>query len=371
MCCSLEKINTCAIKLNKTSLKPSHQPVLSGTTITISVPSLTSTPFSAITQPVQGSQHPGSTVLGSSSVSWNGRIGRQRDDDWNQTQSSPSIKIYIKKSTKQNITNLIDKTKQAYYSAKIQSSTTCKQLFQNFKTIFGKNISLPLPSTFDSDNLPTEKLPSHPTFHFCSKSLRGSIVHLIKKGCYVWGFVCLRSAAIIAPAQNVLFPELLPAFGHRASLEKGTAYPATSAQHLRERQRKPQQDELPRHRTLPEIRQTETCKHCQQRKRKTKQKPPTHQGKELIKVKNIYYLWQCTGAGIAQMVEHSTEKQGAIQMWVQVPGGARLFFSQSQFPVQTLERKSERENWLSIPIPNVNHLTVSDLSYSLFSLQSY
>ena len=36
-------------------------------------------------------------------------------------------------SIKQKITNLVDKAKQAYYSAKIQSSTTCKQLFQNFQ----------------------------------------------------------------------------------------------------------------------------------------------------------------------------------------------------------------------------------------------
>ena len=50
-------------------------------------------------------------------------------------------------------TNLVDKAKQAYYSAKIQSSTTCKQLFQNFNTILGKSRSSPLPSTFDSDDL--------------------------------------------------------------------------------------------------------------------------------------------------------------------------------------------------------------------------
>ena len=66
--------------------------------------------------------------------------------------------IYVHKqiydSIKQKVTNLVDKAKQAYYSAKIQSSTTCKQLFQNFNTILGKSRSSPLPSTFDSDNLP-------------------------------------------------------------------------------------------------------------------------------------------------------------------------------------------------------------------------
>ena len=57
-------------------------------------------------------------------------------------------------SIKQKVTNLVDKTKQAYNSAKIQSSTTCKQLFKNFNTILGKRRSSPLPSTFDSDDLP-------------------------------------------------------------------------------------------------------------------------------------------------------------------------------------------------------------------------
>ena len=111
---------------------------------------------------------------------------------------------------------------------------------------------------------------------------------------YIWSRKTVISEAsralgvqqLLPLLKTFFFPELLPAFGHQASLEKGIAYPATSAQHLHERQRKPQQDELPSHRTLPEIRQTETCKHWQQWKRKTKQKPPTHKGEELIKVKN-------------------------------------------------------------------------------------
>ena len=64
------------------------------------------------------------------------------------------IYIYIYDSIKQKVTNLVDKAKQAYYSAKIQSSITCKQLFQNFNTILGKSRSSPLPSTFNSDDLP-------------------------------------------------------------------------------------------------------------------------------------------------------------------------------------------------------------------------
>ena len=54
-------------------------------------------------------------------------------------------------------TNLVDKAKQAYYSTRIQSSTTCEQLFQNViqnvNTILSKNIASPLPLTFDSDDL--------------------------------------------------------------------------------------------------------------------------------------------------------------------------------------------------------------------------
>ena len=55
--------------LNKISLTLSHKPVVSVTTITISVLSLTSTPLSAVAQSGQGSRRPGSSVLRSSSVS--------------------------------------------------------------------------------------------------------------------------------------------------------------------------------------------------------------------------------------------------------------------------------------------------------------
>ena len=43
------------------------------------------------------------------------------------------------------------------------------------------------------------------------------------------------------------------------------------------------------------------------------------------------------GVGIAQLVEHPTEKPCAIQTQVHVPGAARDFLP-SQFPVQTLLR---------------------------------
>ena len=63
----LKKSDTGAFKQDL-SLRLSHKPVLSVTTITISVLSLTSTPLSAVTQFVQGNRRPGSAVSQSSSV---------------------------------------------------------------------------------------------------------------------------------------------------------------------------------------------------------------------------------------------------------------------------------------------------------------
>ena len=48
----------------------------------------------------------------------------------------------------------MDNAKTAFFSPKIQASKTCKELFQNFNTIVGKNNSTPVPSSFDSDDLP-------------------------------------------------------------------------------------------------------------------------------------------------------------------------------------------------------------------------
>ena len=93
------------------------------------------------------------------------RERRQAERRWLKSKLTVHKQIYD--SIKQKVTNLVDKAKQAYYSAKIQCRTTCKQLFQNFNTILGKSRSSPLPSTFDSDDLPnvfsdyfTEKIRS-------------------------------------------------------------------------------------------------------------------------------------------------------------------------------------------------------------------
>ena len=120
--------------LYKIYLTLSHKSVLSVTTITISVLSL--------------------FWLSSSAKQFCElkRERRQAERRWLKSKLTVHKQIYD--SIKQKVTNLVDKAKQAYYSAKIQSSTTCKQLPQNFNTILGKSRSSPLPSTFNSDALP-------------------------------------------------------------------------------------------------------------------------------------------------------------------------------------------------------------------------
>ena len=80
------------------------------------------------------------------------RERRQVERRWLKSKLTVHKQIY--ESIKQKVTNRADKAKQAYYSVKILSSTACKQLFQNFNTILGKSRSSPLPSTFDSGDLP-------------------------------------------------------------------------------------------------------------------------------------------------------------------------------------------------------------------------
>ena len=137
--------------LNKICLTLSHKSVLSVTTITISVLSLTNMPLSAVAQSVQGRRRPGSADIAEQFC----ELKRKRRQVWRRwLKSKITVHKQIYDSIKQKVTNLVDKAKQAYYCAKIQSSTTCKQLFQNFNTILGKSRSSPLPSTFDSDDLP-------------------------------------------------------------------------------------------------------------------------------------------------------------------------------------------------------------------------
>ena len=69
------------------------------------------------------------------------RNGERRQVERRWLKSKLIVRKQICDSIKQKVTNHADKAKQAYYSAKVQSSTTCKQLFQNFNTILSKNIS--------------------------------------------------------------------------------------------------------------------------------------------------------------------------------------------------------------------------------------
>ena len=137
--------------LNKISLTLSHKPVLSVTAVAISVLDkhaplcrctvLTRKPtpwFSSIAEQFCGLK----------------RERRQAERRWLKSKLTVHKQIYD--SIKQKVTNLVDKASQVYYSAKIQSSTACKQLFQNVNTILGRNSSSPLPSTFHSDDLPND-----------------------------------------------------------------------------------------------------------------------------------------------------------------------------------------------------------------------
>ena len=73
------------------------------------------------------------------------RERRQAERRWLQSKLTVHKQIYD--SIKQKVTNHVDTANQAYYSAKIQSSATCQQLYQNFNTILGTRISLPLSLT--------------------------------------------------------------------------------------------------------------------------------------------------------------------------------------------------------------------------------
>ena len=50
--------------------------------------------------------------------------------------------------------DLVDNAKTAFYSFKIQTSSSCKEPFHSFNAILGKKNSTPLPSSLDSDDIP-------------------------------------------------------------------------------------------------------------------------------------------------------------------------------------------------------------------------
>ena len=155
-CKSLKPSYTAVLKrltqtpLNKISLTLSHQIALSPTTVTTFVLSLTSMPLSAVAHPVRGSRPWFSSIA--EQFCKLKRERRKAERRWLKSRLTVHQQIYD--SIKQKVTDLVDKAKKTYFSAKIESSTTCKQLFQNFNSMLGKHFSSPPPSAFDSDDLP-------------------------------------------------------------------------------------------------------------------------------------------------------------------------------------------------------------------------
>ena len=149
---------------------------------------------------------------------------RQAERRWLKSKLTVHKQIYD--PIKQKVTNLVDKAKHAYYSAKIQSSTICKQLFQNSNTILGKSRISPLPSAFDSDDLPnvfsdylTEKIctirnnfpPPNPTACPCLPFRWKSLANFW--ACHWW--ICLKNdyfikQCIIINSATAKFYELDP-----------------------------------------------------------------------------------------------------------------------------------------------------------------
>ena len=60
----------------------------------------------------------------------------------------------IYENIKRKFTDLVDNAKTAFYSFKMQTSNSCKELFHNFNAILGKKNSTPFPSSLDSDDIP-------------------------------------------------------------------------------------------------------------------------------------------------------------------------------------------------------------------------
>ena len=81
------------------------------------------------------------------------RDRRRAERKWRKSGLVVHKEIYD--SLKQKIADLVEKAKTSYYSLKIQTSLTCKQLFHNLNTIMGNNFTSPLPSNIPSDDLPS------------------------------------------------------------------------------------------------------------------------------------------------------------------------------------------------------------------------
>ena len=80
------------------------------------------------------------------------RERRRAERCWLKSKLTVHEQIY--ENNKRKVTDLVDNAKTAFYSFKIQTSNSCKELFHNFNAILGKKNSAPLPSFLDSDDIP-------------------------------------------------------------------------------------------------------------------------------------------------------------------------------------------------------------------------
>ena len=126
------KYETGIKELNKISLTLSHKSVLSVTTVTHLCSVLEK--YAPLCR---------CTVRTKKPTPWFSSIAEQfcelKQERWQVERRWLKSKLTVHKqiydSIKQKVTNLVDKAKQAYYSAKIQSSTTCKPVSYTHLTL--------------------------------------------------------------------------------------------------------------------------------------------------------------------------------------------------------------------------------------------
>ena len=80
------------------------------------------------------------------------RERRRAERCWLKSKLAVHKQIY--ENNKRKVTDLLDNAKTAFYSFKIQTGNSRKELFHNFNAILGKKNSTPLPSSLDSDDIP-------------------------------------------------------------------------------------------------------------------------------------------------------------------------------------------------------------------------
>ena len=118
------------------------------------------------------------------------RERRRAERCWLKSKLTVHKQIY--ENIKRKVIDLVDNAKTAFYSFKIQTSSSCKELFHSFNAILGKKNSTPLPSSLDSDDIPqafseyfTNKIitirnsfpPLNPTVAMDKTTYSGKLLH--------------------------------------------------------------------------------------------------------------------------------------------------------------------------------------------------